>query len=52
MGFKGAFFTCFLGAPNLGFAGLKIVFLNLSFKGVMEKRVGCLLVYPFLRGLK
>ena len=32
---------------DLWHVGLKKILLNLGLKGVIEKRLGCLLVYPF-----
>ena len=41
----------FLGVPNWVIGGfLNIFFLNLGFTGVMEKCVGCFLVYLFFWG--
>ena len=48
LGFK----EIFLDVPNLWFAGLKKIIWNLGLKGVMEKYVGCFLVYSFLGVLK
>ena len=42
----------FSDVPNLWFVGLKKIILNLGLKGVMEKYVGCFLVYSFLGVLK
>ena len=41
----------FLGVPNCAICGLlKTIFFYFGLKGVMEKCVGCFLVYLFLRG--
>ena len=37
----------FLGVPNLRFGVLKIFFLILGLKNVMEKHADCLLAYLF-----